>query len=75
MGTHIVAVLQAGLSVVLDFPTNVKNSRGWMHSLIQQSREAHELHVLDALDAVCKQRLRERNESGEHPFKTSDEDY
>ena len=31
--------------------------------------------VLDVPDAVCKQRLHERNESGEHPFKTSDKDY
>jgi predicted kinase len=75
MGPHVVAVLQAGLSVALDFPANTKNSRSWMRSLIEQSQADHELHVLDAPDAVCKERLRARNESGEHPFKASDEDY
>jgi predicted kinase len=75
MGAHVVAILQAGLSIVLDFPANGKGSRNWMRSLIEQSQAAHELHVLDAPDTVCKQRLRQRNESGEHPFKTSDEDY
>jgi predicted kinase len=75
MGPHLVAILQAGLSVVLDFPANGKSNRRWMRSLIDQSHAAHELHVLDISDAVCKQRLRARNESGEHPFETSEEDY
>ena len=75
MGPHVVGILHAGLSVVLDFPANGKNNRRWMRSLIEQSHAAHELHVLDVPDAVCKRRLHERNESGEHPFKTSDKDY
>jgi predicted kinase len=75
MGPHVVAVLQAGLSVVLDFPANGKGSRGWMRALIDEAHAAHQLHVLDIPDGVCKQRLRARNESGAHPFKTSDKDY
>jgi predicted kinase len=75
MGPHVIAILQAGLSVVLDFPANTKSNRAWMRSLIAQSQAVHELHLLDIPDLVCKQRLRERNESGAHPFKTSDEDY
>jgi predicted kinase len=75
MGPHVVAVLQAGLSVVLDFPANGKSNRGWMRALIDEARAAHQLHVLDVADAVCKQRLRARNESGAHPFKVSDQDF
>ena len=43
--------------------------------LIAQSGAAHELHLLDVPDAICRQRLRERNASGEHPFQVSDADY
>jgi predicted kinase len=75
MGPHVVAILQAGVSVVLDFPANGKDNRKWMRSLIDQSHAAHELHFLDVPDEICRQRLRERNESGKHPFKTSENDY
>ena len=34
----------------------------------------HELHLFDVPDTICKQRLRERNEGGEHPFQVSEED-
>ena len=46
-----------------------------MRSLIAQAKVAHELHLLDLPDAVCKQRLRERNARGEHPFQVSDVEY
>ena len=75
MGPHVVAILQAGLSVVLDFPANTKGNRTWMRALIAPPHAACQLHVLDVPDAVCKQRLRARNASGGHPFKASDEDY
>ena len=75
MGPHVVSILQAGLSVILDFPANGKTNRGWMRALIAQSQAAHELHLLEVPDAVCKQRLHDRNASGEHPFATSDDDY
>jgi predicted kinase len=75
MGPHIVDILQQGLSVVLDFPANTVSSRNWMRSLIRRSGAADELHLLDVPDTICKQRLRERNASGEHPFQVSDADY
>jgi hypothetical protein len=50
-------ILQHGLSVVLDFPTNTVSHRDWMRSLITQANAAHELHLLDVPDAICKQRL------------------
>jgi len=75
IGPHIVDILQHGLSVVLDFPANTVSNRNWMRSLIARSGAAHELHLLDVPDAVCKQRLRERNAGGVHPFQVSDAEY
>jgi len=75
MGPHVVALLRHGLSVVLDFPANTVMWRSWMRSLITESGAAHELHWLDVPDAVCKQRLRQRNAAGDHPYEVSDEDY
>jgi len=75
MGPHVVALLRAGMSVVLDFPANTLLTRRWMRSLIEEAGVAHELHVLDVPDDVCKQRLRARNAEGEHPFQASDADY
>ena len=62
-------------SVVLDFPANTVKNRDWTRSLITEAQVDHELHWLDIPDAVCKQRLRERNASGEHPFQVSDAEY
>jgi predicted kinase len=75
MGPHIIAILQQGLSIVLDFPANTVRNRNWMRSLIDQSGANHELHFLDIADTICKERLRERNASGEHPFQVSEAEY
>jgi len=75
MGPHVVDILQQGLSIVLDFPANTVSSRDWIRSLITQSGAAHELHLLDIPDAICRQRLRERNAGGEHPFQVSEAEY
>ena len=65
-------LLQAGVSVVLDFPANTPASRAWMRELFQQAGVPHVLHYLDVTDEECKARLRQRNASGLHPFSTSD---
>jgi predicted kinase len=75
MGPHVVDILRQGLSVVLDFPANTVKNRNWMRSLTTEAQVAHELHLLDLPDAVCKQRLRERNARGEHPFQVTDAEY
>ena len=75
MGPHIIDILRQGLSIVLDFPANTVRNRNWMRSLIDQSGAAHELHILDVPDTICKQRLRERNAGGKHPFQVSEEEY
>ena len=75
MGPHVVAVLKAGLSVVLDFPANTVESRRWMRTIVDDAGSADVLHLLNPPDEVCKARLRARNEAGQHPFRTSDAEF
>jgi predicted kinase len=75
MGPHVVDILRQGLSVVLDFPANTVTYRNWMRSLITLADVAHELHMLDVPDAICLQRLRQRNADGEHAYQVSEETY
>ena len=75
IATHLVDLLRSGLSVVLDFPANTPGSRAWMRTLFEGAGCAHRLHFLDVPDEVCRARLRQRNESGEHEFIVSDEDF
>lgn len=72
---HVVALLQGGTSVVLDFQANTRESRGWMKGLIEAAGCDHRLHVLDVPDEVCKARLRERNAAGTHAFSVTDEQF
>ncbi|ATG44053.1 putative kinase [Phaeobacter piscinae] len=68
MSPHVASLLQAGVSVVLDFPANTVDSRAWMRSLIDHTGAAHKLHLLDVPDELCLARLRARNAAGAHPF-------
>jgi len=72
MAPHVLALLNASASVVLDFPANTLEQRGWMRELIASSNAPHTLHYLDVPDDVCLARLRLRNAKGEHPFTVSD---
>jgi predicted kinase len=75
MGPHVVDILRQDISVVLDFPANTMTWRSWMRSLISEAHVALELHVLDFPDAICKERLRERNAGGEHPYQVTEETF
>ncbi len=75
LASHVVALVHAGLSVVLDFPANTRRSREWLRQVAQAAGCGHQLHFLDLPDAVCKARLRARNASGTHPFNTSEAQY
>lgn len=65
IGPHVVQLLSLGTSVVLDVPTasNTPKGRAWIRSLFEAASAAHELHVIEADDDVCKARLRARNET------------
>ncbi len=75
MTPHLVALLNAGVSVVLDFPANTRANRDWMRSVIEASSADHRLHYLDVPDALCKSRLHARNQGGEHAFDATDEQF
>lgn len=69
-------ILSKGISVVLDFPGNTREQRAWFRELIERANVEHELHFVDASDALCKSQLRER--SKELPVGapwSSDEDF
>ena len=72
MAPHLVELLKAGLSVVLDYPANTLANRAWMLGIAGQAGVAHQLHWLDVPDEVCRARLRARNAAGEHEFAVSD---
>jgi predicted kinase len=63
IGPHVVELLRLGTSVVLDFPANTVNDRAWIRSLFAAANAAHELHVIEAPEDVCRARLRARNET------------
>jgi predicted kinase len=75
MTPHLVALLNAGVSVVLDFPANTRANRDWMMSVIKATSADHRLHYLDVPDALCKSRLHARNQGGEHAFAATDEQF
>jgi predicted kinase len=58
---HVCALLSKGISVVLDFPGNTKVQRAWFREVIECANVEHELHFVDASDALCKSQLRDRS--------------
>lgn len=75
IGPHIANLLRSGLSVVLDFQANTLSARAWMRYLFEAAGADHQLHYLRADDAICKERLTERNASGAHEYQVSDADF
>lgn len=61
LGPHVCALLSKGISVVLDFPANTKAQRTWFRELFEGANAEHELHFIDASDALCKSQLKDRS--------------
>ena len=61
LAPHICALLSKGISVVLDFPGNTKAQRAWFRELFERANVDHELHFIDASDAVAKSQLKNRS--------------
>ena len=64
LAPHVVELLTAGLSVVLDFHANTVASRQWMRSLFEEAGAGHRLHFLDMPDEVCRARMHARHAAG-----------
>lgn len=75
MGPHLCDLLNAGVSVVLDFPANTVQTRAWMKEILARTQAPHQLHLLATSDAVCLARLRARNARGDHPFAVTEEQF
>ena len=74
-GPHITSLLNAGVSVVLDFQANTLESRKWVRGILNQTHADHQFHVLLPPDEVCVARLRARNASGAHPFSVTEAEF
>src|SRR5262245_29623916 len=75
VGRHIAGMLRGGIDVVLDFQANTPSARAWARQLFEAGNADHQLHYLRATDALCKQRLAQRNASGAHEYQVSDADF
>ena len=75
MAPHVFALLNATVSVVLDFAANTPRQRAWMRGLLDASGAAHLMHVLNVSDARCLARLRARNAEGKHPFAVTEAEF
>ncbi|WP_417209658.1 AAA family ATPase [Antarctobacter sp.] len=75
VGPHVASLLNAGISVVLDFQANTLEARQWMRGILQQTNARHVLYVLDVPDDVCLARLHERNAAGDHPFAATEQQF
>src|SRR5262250_1108756 len=58
---HLCVLLSKRISVVLDFAAATKTQRVWFRELIERTHVEHELHFVDAPDAVCKSQLQDRS--------------
>src|SRR5215469_7542912 len=58
---HICVLLSKRISVVLDFAAATKTQRAWFREVIERTHVEHELHFVDARDALCKMQLRDRS--------------
>lgn len=68
-------VLQAGTSLVLDFPANTVPQRRTLKALVDMAGVSHTLHLLDTPGEVCKARLKARNAAGEHAYQVTEEQF
>ncbi|MDB5709192.1 MAG: ATP-binding protein [Sphingomonas bacterium] len=71
MTPHLVDLLCAGLSLMLDWPANTVASRRWMREMAEGGGATARLHWLDVPDRQCLTRLDARNAGGEHEFTVS----
>ena len=61
LAPHVCTLLSKGVSVVLDFPANTEEQRAWFREILACADVGHELHFVDAPDALCKRQLKDRS--------------
>jgi predicted kinase len=75
LAPHVVALLRADVSVVLDFHANSLGARRWMRRLFEDAGAAHRLHFLDVPDEVCRARMHARRAAGGDGVSDAEFDY
>jgi predicted kinase len=63
LAPHAIRLLKLGTSIVLDFAGNTPKDRAWVRSIFESAGANHVLHFIVASDALCRTRLRRRNET------------
>jgi predicted kinase len=64
LSPHVVGLLQADVSVVLEFHANTVRSRQWMRAIFEEAGASHQLHFLDVSDEICRSRMHARKAAG-----------
>lgn len=75
LGPLVINLLESGVNVVLDFPSNTLANREWLLGLAQAAKVPHRLHYLELDDATCRARLHARNAQGDHDFAATDAEF
>jgi len=57
---HIQSILNAGITVILDFPANTTKQREWLFSLSNEVGSEHELIYLNTTDEICLSQISNR---------------
>ena len=68
MKPHILELLGAGTTIILDYPANTPEMRSWMRELVDAASVPHIMHVFDVPNETCFARVQARHAAGEHPF-------
>ncbi|MCH9638807.1 MAG: ATP-binding protein [Betaproteobacteria bacterium] len=62
---HVQSILNAGISVILDFPGNTKQQRAWFKEIFSAFNIPHKLIYIEADDELCLKQIEIRNKN--HP--------
>ena len=61
--THIQDILNAGISIVLDFPGNTERQRAWFKDIFSAQAIPHKLIYLQASDELCLSQIARRRQT------------
>lgn len=75
VGPLVIDMLNAGVTVVLDFPANTPEDRQWLRSLADSAEASHCVHYIEVDDDICRGRLHLRNARAEHEFAATDAEF
>ncbi|MFJ3485430.1 AAA family ATPase [Pseudomonas sp. NPDC090202] len=75
VGPLVIDLLNAGVTVVLDFPANTPQDRQWLRGLADAAGVSHRVHYVEVDDDTCRARLHLRNRRAEHEFAATDAEF